>query len=120
MELLFLLAYAPLIISAISAMFVAASLFRLTRGQPMRGFAWPAVMGATAPQLAVYLLLFKAGHSASMFGAIYLIWAVAGLFCVMGLVAPPAPARRWMFWTGVGEIVLGGLFLWFISSFRWH
>ena len=107
---LYILLLGPLIASVAYVIVVAASIVRLSRSCQTHPFVWPAVVGAVAPQLAVYPLMFQPSYLGSPFGAACLIWVTSGLFCIAGLVSPPPPARRWMFCGGIGEIGVGILF----------
>jgi len=101
---LYILLLSPLIASVVYVIAVAASMVRLSRSRQTHPFVWPAVAGAVTPQLAVYPLMFQPSYLGSPFGTACLIWVTAGLFCIAGLVNPPPPARRWMFFGGIGEI----------------
>lgn len=111
--------YGPAAASLLIAGVVLSRLFIASLEHPVNALAWPAVIGATMPQIASYALMFfgpKFGPSVQP--TMYLIWIVAGLFAVLGLVSPPAPARRWMFGWGLGSAALGISWLYALSHVR--
>lgn len=119
---LLLFLYGPPLLSVVLALTVLARMVWIARGQVSQGFAWPSVIGATVPQLATWLPWVLKGGSlgVSTLAAIKLLWGVAAVFCILGLVIPPRPARRWMFLCGLAEIGLAMLFMAVLSGLGGH
>lgn len=116
---LVVLFYGPAAASLLIAGVVLSRFFIASLEHPVNPLAWPAVIGATMPQIASYaMMFFGASYGPSARPTMYLIWFVAVLFAVLGLVSPPAPARRWMFGWGLGSAALGISWLYALSHVR--
>lgn len=116
---LVILFYGPAAASLLIAGVALSRLFIASRDHPVNSLAWPAVIGATMlPAVSYAMMFFGAPFGPSARPAMYLIWIVAVLFAVLGLVSPPAPARRWMFGWGLGSAALGISWLYALSHVR--